>query len=196
MPIQSWSGLLNWGTPWQSTQGTALTTATTATISPQAAGTKDFTLPANWWYPGAAVRVLGQGFLTTTTTSTTATIFLAAGATPTTLATPVGITTGTTAITGIQWWWETIIRCTGIGSSGNTLSTQGRLQLGNSGAGVPANPIALTATPGMTLPAPNISGETAAALDTTSAMAIMLRGTLAGANATIQCTQFLIESLD
>lgn len=195
MPSQSWAVLLNSGAPWQTTQGAALSTATTATISPQAATSKDFPVATSFLYPGAVLRVTAQGFLTTTATSTTATIFLTAGATPTTLATPVGITTGTTVITGLQWWWESISRITAIGSTGNTISTQGRLNLGNSGAAVPANPIALTATPGMWLAAPNASGETAAAVDTTSAMSLMLRGTLAGANATIQCTQFLIESL-
>lgn len=196
MPYQGWSQLLNAGPPWQTTQGTALNTATTATISPQATGAKDYVVATSYLYPGAVFRLTAQGILTTTTTSTTATIFAAAGATPTTLATPVGITTGTTAITGIQWWFELVCRVTAIASSGNTISSQGRLQMGNSAAGLPANPIALTATPGMTLPAPNSAGETAAAIDTTSNMAIVMRGTLAGANATIQCNQFLIEQLD
>lgn len=195
MPNQSWSQLLNYGAPWQTTTGPVLNTATTATISPQAATTKDFQVATSYLYPGSVFRLYAQGFLTTTTSSTTATIFAAAGATPTTLATPVGITTGTTAITGIQWGFELFCRVTAIASSGNTISSQGHLTMGNSGAGVPANPIALTATPGMRLPAPNVSGETAAAIDTTSAMSVMMRGTLAGANATIQCTQFLIESL-
>jgi hypothetical protein len=196
MPSQGWAQLLNGGAPWQTTQGTALSTATTATISPQAAGSKDFAVATSYLYPGAVFRLNAQGFLTTTTTSTTATIFVAAGVTPTTLATPVGITTGTTAVTGIQWELKVICRVTAIGSTGNTISSQGYLEIGNSGAAVPANPIALTATPGMKLPMPNASGETAAVIDTTSAMAVMVRGTLAGANATIQCTQFLIESLD
>lgn len=196
MPSQGWSQLLNSGVPWQTTQGTALSTATTATISPQAAGSKDYTVATSYLYPGAVFRLAAQGFLTTTTTSTTATIFVAAGATPTTLATPVGITTGTTAVTGIQWELKVIARVTAIAASGNTISSQGYLELGNSGAGVPANPIALTVTPGMKLPMPNVSGETTAAIDTTSNMAVMVRGTLAGANATIQCTQFLIEQLD
>ncbi len=168
----------------------------TATISPQAATTKDFQIAASQLYVGLVLRLSAQGFLTTTATSTTATIFAAAGATPTTLATPVGITTGTTVITGIQWWWESYTRITAIASTGNTVLTQGRLNLGSSGAAVPAHPIALTATPGMWLPAPNASGETAAAIDTTTAMSVMMRGTLAGANATINCQQFMIEAVE
>jgi len=184
--------LLNWGAPWQTTQGTALSTATTNTISPQMAGPKDFTVSTNYLYVGACFLLLAQGFLTTTATSTTATIFCAAGTGPTTLCTPVGITTGTTVITGIQWSMQVMCRVTALASTGNTISSQGYLMLGNSGAAVPANPIALTATPGMTLPMPNASGETAAAVDTSVAMPIVMRGTLAAANATIQCTQFQI----
>ena len=138
---------------------------------------------------------MAAGFLTTTATSTTATIFPAAGTGPTTLATPVGITTGTTVITGMQWDLMCKLRVTNIASTGNTISSQGWLKLLNSGAAVPANPIALTAAIGMTLPMPNASGETAAAVDTTVAMPIVLRGTLAAANATIQCTQFQIFHL-
>jgi len=42
---------------------------------------------------------------------------------------------------------------------------------------------------------PNASGETAAAVDTTQIQGLSLRGTLAGANATIVCTQWLAEAL-
>ena len=42
---------------------------------------------------------------------------------------------------------------------------------------------------------PNASGETAAAVDTTSIQGVSLRGTLAGANATIQLTQWFVEAL-
>ena len=192
---QPYATLANWGAPWQSGPGTALSTATTATISPQAAGPKDFTVGTQYLYVGSCLRTIARGFLTTTAVSTTATIFLAAGVTPTTVATPNGITTGTTAVTGIQWEWWAESRITAIASTGATIATQGRLTVFNSGAAVPANPIALTATPGMSLPAPNTSGETAASVDTSVGMALMLRGTLAAANATIQCTQFMIEAL-
>jgi hypothetical protein len=193
---QVYSQLLNWGAPWQTTAGTALSTAATATISPQATGPKDFSVGNQYLYVGAVIRLTAHGILTTTAVSTTATIFAAAGVTPTTLATPVGITTGTTVITGIQWHWESISRITAVASTGNTISTQGRLTLGNSGGGLPANPIALTGTAAIgPLFAPNSGGETAAAIDTTVAGVFVMRGTLAGANATIQCTQFLIEHM-
>lgn len=196
MPNQGWGQVLNDGVPWQTTSGTALSTAATATISPQAAGAKDYAVATSYFKPGAVFRLTAQGFITTTAVSTTATIFAAAGVTPTTLATPVGITTGTTVITGLQWAMLLICRVIALGSSGNTISSQGWLELGNTGAAVPANPIALTAAAtGMKLPMPNISGETAAAVDTTSAVSMMIRATLVGASATIQCTQFLIESM-
>jgi hypothetical protein len=197
MPSQGWAQLLNSGPPWQTTVGTALSTVTRATISPQAPTTKDFAVATSYLYPGAVFRLTAQGFITTTATSSVFTIFVAAGVTPTTLCTPVGITTGTTVITGLQWELRVISRVTAIGSTGNTISSQGYLELGNTGAAVPANPIALTAAAtGMKLPMPNISGETAAAIDTTSAMAVMVRGTSTVAGPSMQCTQFLIESLD
>jgi hypothetical protein len=200
MANQQWVSCLTGG-PYASGAGTALSTATTATISPTTGVgvTSDVAVVAAW-QPGMLVRIVARGFLTTTTTSTTATIFLRANkgnaGTYTTLATPVGITTGTTAITGIQWEIEAVARCTAIASSGNTVLTMGRLSLGNSGAAVPANPIALTGTSGIgPLFMPNASGETAAAVDTTQLTGICCQGTLAGANATIQLSQWIVETL-
>jgi len=207
MAYQQWCGLLNGGNPATTGAGAVLNTAATAAISPQASvANQDVAVVAAagqplGWYPGLLLRVEARGFLTTTTISTTATIFLRANKTNSgtfvTLATPVGITTGTTAITGIQWEVNALIRCTAIASSGNTVSTQGKLTMGNSGAAVPANPIALTGTSGIgPLFMPNASGETAAAVDTTVFQGIQLAGTLAGANATIQLTQWIVEALD
>jgi|SRR5215469_9177965 len=187
--------LLNWGPPWQTTTGTIINTATTQTISPQATGPADFSVATAYLYTGAVIYTLAQGMLTTTATSTTHTVFLAAGSGPTTLATPSGLTTGTTAITSINWQWETWSRITNVASSGNTVSTQGHFKLYNAGAALPANPSVLTATAGLDLPAPNSGGETAAAVNTTIAMPIMLRATLAAAQGSITCTQFLVFHL-
>lgn len=206
MANQSWAGLLA-GTPQGTGAGTALITAATAAISPQQNVTnQDYVAiqaGGNYfgWYPGLILRVEARGFLTTTGTSTTATIFLRSnrlnnGNAFVTLATANGITTGTSVITGIQWKVSALIRCTAIASTGSTVSTQGELTLANSGAAVPANPIALTGTSGVgPLSLPNISGENAAAVDTTVLQGIQLAGTLAGANATIQCTQWIVEAL-
>jgi hypothetical protein len=190
------SQLLNWGSPWQTAAGTVLNTAVTQTISPQGTGPQDFNVATSYLYQAATLRVTATGIITTTATSTTATLFLAAGTVPTTLCTPVGLTTGTTVITGLQWRWESWHTIIAAGAStGNTISSFGNLTLFNSGAALPANPIALTATPGMSLPAPNSAGDTLAAVNTAVAMPIMLRATLAGANATIQCNRFLVEHL-
>lgn len=187
--------ILNWGRPWQTAAGTVLNTATTATISPQATGPADFNIGTQYLYYGATLRVTATGILTTTATSTTATIFLAAGTTPTTLCTPPGITTGTTVLTAIQWRWMSYHTVTEIAASGNTISSFGFLKLLNAGAALPANPSTLTASGGLDLPAPASGGDTVAAVNTTVAMPMMMRGTLAGANATIQCNRFLIEHL-
>jgi len=192
--------LPNWGAPWQTAAGTALSTATTATISPQAAGPKDFTVGTQYLYYGAGFRITATGIITTTATSTTATIFVAAGATPTTLCTPSGLTTGTTVLTGIQWEWTSYHTITAVASTGNTFTSWGKLKLfviNSATPALPANPQAINTANGVgiELAAPNSAGDTVAAVDTTVAMPIMLRGTLAGANATIQCNRFLVEHL-
>jgi len=208
MANQAWVSLINNTGSTGTGAGTLFTeSASTVTLSPQTSvAGQDYAVvnaPGQYlgWTVGMIIRVVGQGFITTNTTTGTLTVFLRsnknnAGSTFVTLATPVGITTGTTAITGIQFYVEAIIRCTAIASSGNTLSTQGCLSLGNSGAGVPANPIALTATPGMRLPMPNISGENAAAVDTTQSQGIQLAATATAASGSIQCTSWIVEALN
>lgn len=190
MPSQSWVSLLNNATTFQTASGVALNTATTATISPQAAGSKDFTLPANFFYPGLTLRITAQGFVTTTGTQTTLTVLLATS-TPTTLATSAGVLTGTGSLTGLPWHLKAYVTCTAIGSSGNTLNTEGVLWL----ATATATPTIPTSNC-MILGLPSASGATSAAIDTTSAQGICLRATLAGANATIQCVNWDIEALD
>lgn len=193
MSSQTWVSLLNSLTPWQTTSGTLLNTATTATISPQQAGTNnDFTLPANFFYPGLTLRVWAQGFITTTGTSTTLTILLAANkaGSYTTLATSSGIATGTGSLTGLPFALRGFVTCTGIGSTGNTLETEAIMELATTTA--PAIGTANCTLIGL----PNASGGTASAIDTTSAQGVALRATLAGANASIQVTNWDIEALD
>lgn len=208
MANQTWVSLLNPGIVPTGPGATFTEAASTAVLSPQlSGGTADYAqvnaaaLPFGW-YVGMLIRVTARGWITTTTTTGTLTIFLRAnksnaGSTFVTLATPNGITTGSTAITGIQFRLEAIIRCTAIASSGSTVSTQGELNLGSVGAAVPANPIALSANPppGFMLPMPNISGETAAAVDTTQSQGIQLAATGTAASGTIACTQWLVETL-
>jgi hypothetical protein len=206
MANQSWVSLLNPASPQASGAGAILNTATTATISPVAGGANASDVaqvqPAGQpygWYPGLLVRVTAQGFITTTATSTTATFFLAsrvgnAGTTWVTLATSAGIATGTGALTGIPWTLTSIIRCTSIATSGNTVSTQGQLSMTHN-----TTAPTLGATSGsvdLSAYLPASSGETAAAVDTTQLQGISLRGTLAAANATVQLTQWLVEAMD
>jgi hypothetical protein len=180
----------------------------TAVLSPQLSGaTADYAVvnaaaQPYGWQIGTLIRVTARGWITTSTTTGTLTIFLRAnksnaGSTFVTLATPNGITTGATAVTGIQFKIEAVIRCTAIASSGSTVSTQGELTLFNSLAAVPANPVALSASPppGFSLPMPNISGENAASVDTTQAQGIELAATGTAASGTIACTQWLVEML-
>jgi hypothetical protein len=197
MPAQFWVSLLNNGDPFQTANGTALSTATTATISPQAATNKDFAVPANYFYRGQTLRIRAAGFTTTTTTSTTLTFFLASNinnaGTYVTLATTAGITTSTTAATGAPWWLTAFITCTAFNSGGSaSLTTQGHL-FHQSTAATPA----LNGTSNLLhFGLPSASGASTANVDLTSQQGFALRATLAGANATVQCTNFDIEAMN
>lgn len=194
MPVQYWSQLLNAGAPWQTTQGTAISTAGTWTASPQTAGNNDFTLPANYFYPGQVLEIDAQGDISTTATSTTWTMLLAANqsGTYTTLASTAGIATGTGSLVGLQWNITAWAICTAEGSSGSTMLTQGNMNMPLAGTaptiGGPANCYLF--------PMPSVSGGSAVAINTTQAQGIALRTILAAADGTVTCTQFLIKALD
>src|SRR5258708_14010846 len=83
MAQQSWVNLLNAGSPWQTAQGATLSTAATATISPQAPTTQDFVLPGQpnglQWYTGMQLRLRARGVLATAATTTSLTLFPALG---------------------------------------------------------------------------------------------------------------------
>lgn len=201
MANQSWVSLLNQASPQASGAGAVLSSAGTATISPVSGSGADVAQiqPAGQpygLYAGGLYRVTAAGFITTTGTSTTATWFLASrvgnsGSTWVTLATTAGLTTGTGSLTGLQWTLTGLIRCTSVATTGSTMSTQGSLNI----VPVAAQTIP-TGSADINLSLPNASGETAASVDTTQLQGISLRGTLAGSNATIQLTQWLVEALD
>jgi hypothetical protein len=205
MANQSWVSLLNPASPQASGAGTALNSAATATISPVTGGASASDVaqvqPGGQpygWYPGLLVRVTARGFITTTATSTTLTFLLASrvgnsGSTYVTLATASGVATSTTVMTGAPWKLEALVRCTAVATSGNTVSTEGELYVSQQ----PTTSQTLnTASAGVNLYLPNASGETAAAVDTTQLQGLSMRATLAGANATVQLTQWLVEALD
>lgn len=200
MASQNWVALVNPNSPLASGAGAALSTATTATLSPVTGSAADVaqvnpTGQYLGWVPGGLIRITARGFITTTATATTFTPLIAArvgnaGTSYVTLVTGPAISTPAAANTGIQWKLETLSRCTAVATSGSTVSTQGEITFG----ALAAQTI-LTATAQLWVGLPNASGETAAAVDTTQLQGISMRGTLAGANATVQLTQWLVESL-
>jgi hypothetical protein len=204
MSYQEWMSLLTPSTIQGSGPGATLNTATTATLSPVTGASADVAQvnvegAFQGWQVGTRLLWFAQGYLTTTATSTTFTPLIAArigntGSTYVTLATAAAITTGTTVLTGLQWVSYGMIRCTNVATSGNTVSTQGRFEILNNATAPTLN----TATNGVALcaPMPSASGEAVSAVDTTQVQGISLRGTLAGANATVVCTQWDVISLN
>jgi hypothetical protein len=179
--------------------GTALTAAATpTTISPMPTGaTADYNKFVNGsdWTVGKLIEVTARGFITTTATGTTATWFLGTnldntGTTYVTLATTAAINTLASAVTGLQWELWATIRCLAVASSGNTLATQGTMKIATS-----LTPTMVTPS-GLVVGMPNASGETNAAVNTLRTQGIALRATLAAANATIQCTQWMCKTLN
>lgn len=203
MSYQEWASLITPSTSQGSGAGAVLNTATTATLSPVMGNGADVA-QVNYegsfqgWQQGMQIRVLARGYITSTTTSTTATFLLATrvgntGSTYVTLATTAGMATSTTAITGAQWILNALIRCTAVATSGSTVATQGEIHISPN----PATAQTLnTASAGVDLMLPSASGETNAAVDTTQVQGLSMRATLAGANATIALTQWMVESLN
>ena len=203
MSYQEWISLITPSTIQGSGPGATLNTATTATLSPVTGGTADVAQvnvegAFQGWQAGMLIRVTARGYITSTTTSTTVTFLLAArvgntGTTYVTLTTSAGLATSATAQTGNPWKLEALIRCTNVATSGNTVATQGEMWVSQN----PATAQTLnTGSAGVNLYLPSASGETNAAVDTTQIQGISLRGTLAGANATVVCTQWLVEALN
>lgn len=205
MASQTWTNLLNAGAPWQTSNGTLLTTsASSATISPQAPTTQDFVLPGQpnglQWYPGMTLLIKAAGTLNSGGTASNLTWWLAAGGsgatTGTTVATPgLGVTgalaLGTGSLTGVVWRLDSILRCLAVGSTGNTLSYGGQIVLPvtvGSNSGSLATPTANSIV--MAIP------ETVTAFSTyTSGTALFLRAALSAAFGGVQCNQFTIEQL-
>jgi hypothetical protein len=204
MTSQNWVSLLNPDAPLASGAGAALSTATTATLSP-VTGTGADVAQVNamgqylGWKAGLNIRWTARGFITTTTTSTTATFLIASrigntGSVYVTLAThAMVLNTGTTAITGVPWMAHGLIRCTAVPAVAGTLATEGEINVSPNPATAQTINIAST---GVNLYLPSASGEQVATVDTTQIQGISMRGTLAGANATIQLTQWLVEAMN
>ncbi len=197
MALQSWVNLLNTGAPWQTSNGTALTSsASTATISPQAAGSQDFILPAQYngtqWYPGMTLKVEAGGTLNAGATTSNLTMFLACGVSgtlATSLCTTGALTLGTTVTTAVGWHLEAVLRVLASGSSGTTLSVGGTMEF-------PTTAGSNTASLGTANNTILNMAETTTAFNTyTAATALGLRATLSAAFGSVVCNQFLIYQL-
>lgn len=198
MANQSWVNLLNTGAPWQTAQGTALSTASTATISPQAPGPQDFVMPGQanglQWYQGMSLRVKARGIIGTGGTASNLTVFVAAGVSATlatTLSTTAAIALGTGSLTNLRWRLEAQIDVVGLRTDANPfLATSGELIVGNTSA----SPAIATAN-GLVvgLPYTTVNGSTLSPY--TAATALGLRATLSAAFGSIQCDRFLIEQI-
>src|SRR5258708_23884727 len=121
MAQQSWVNLLNAGSPWQTAQGATLSTAATATISPQAPTTQDFVLPGQpnglQWYTGMQLRLRARGVLTTGGTTTSLTRFPAIGGSgtlATTLCTTPSVRRGATTPTALASYMDSGITVTAL----------------------------------------------------------------------------------
>jgi hypothetical protein len=182
MSGQSWLSLLN--DQWQIGAGTTLNTATTATISPQNATSKDYLISPYEWRVNKTIKVYASGLFTTGGTTSNLTWLLAAGATPTTLSTSPALTLGTGSLTGLPWHLWARIRCLAVASTGNTLETEGTIVCGinTTTSSLAANAMVLD------LPL------TSAAVDLTASCAIVLRGTLSAAFGSVTCQTFLVTS--
>jgi hypothetical protein len=186
--------LLNYGPPWQTTAGAALSaSASTATISPQAAGSQDFILPTQYngiqWYPGMTLKIEAAGTLNSGGTTSNLTVFIAAGVSgtlATTLTTSGALTLGTGSLTGIEWDLMAWIRCAAIGSSGTTLTAEGLWQVAG---GVGSNTGTIGTANGNTM---GLAFTSTAFNSYTAATALGLRATLSAAFGAIQCNEWMI----
>jgi hypothetical protein len=204
MTSQNWVSLLNPDSIQASGAGAALATATTATLSPVTGSGADVAQvnPAGQyqgWKAGLNIRWTARGFITSTTSATSVAFMVAArlnntGSTWVILAThAMTLSTGTTAITGVPWMGHGLIRCTAIATSGNTVSSEGEINIS-------ANPATAqtlnTASAGVNLYMPSASGEQVAVVDTTQLQGISFRASSSVAGPTIQLTQWLPEMMN
>jgi hypothetical protein len=197
MANQTWVNLLNAGAPWQTTAGTALTSsATTATISPQAPGPQDFVMPQQpnglQWYPGMTIKIEAGGTLLAGGTTSGLTVFLACGVSGTlaqTLTTSGVLTLGTAVTTAVGWHLDAVLRVLAIGSTGSTLTCGGVMTFPT----VALSNVATLGTANATilnLPETAVSWNTYPVTNPNTALG--LRATLSAAFGSVQCNQFLL----
>lgn len=212
MAGQSWVSLLNPGA-YASGPGASLTLAASTQVASPVTGVSNADVAVVQahgqylgWQVGMLMRLTARGFYTSTTTTGTLTFKImynkgnnTAIASQTAILANSGITTPTSVVTGMQWELRALVRCTAIATSGNTVGAQGELNfwiLPGSPPTLPATPAVMSTAPGWGVGLPNISGETATAVDTTQMAGINLSVTGTAAQGTLQCTQWLVESMN
>jgi hypothetical protein len=196
MPSQTWVAAQNGGAPWQTANGTTLSTAATATISPTTAGTGG-DAEIFQFYQGQVFRVTASGIYTMGSTATNATFALFASVTGTAASGGTSLaSTGAFAlpvsVTNLYWTIDLMaqVRAMAQGTGTATISTSGALRLQTATFAGSANCAVL--------PMPATAGPTAANVDTTITHTMALVGTLSQVTGspTITCTRFLIESVN
>lgn len=203
MAGQQWVSLLTPNTPQAIGPGAALSTAATATLSTTRGDGGD-TAQVNaegqyqGWYIGMPIRITARGFITTVATAGVLAFSLNArvGNAGSTYIALTGahatLNTPASAITGVPFKLEGLIRCTNVATSGNTLSSQAEMYISQT----PATAQTInTASAGVNLYMPSASGETAAAVDTTQIQGLSLRCVQTTSTCTIQVTQWFAETL-
>lgn len=197
MASQDWVNLLNWMAPFQTTSGTTLNTATTATITPQAPTTQDFILPTQssgtQFYTTMTLKLEASGTINTGSAAANLTVFPAIGVSGTlgsTLTTSAAVALGTGSLTGLEWYLLATVRCIATGSTGNTLSSEGQMHVQTSTAGLAIGTANDTVIP---LPFTNLAFNTY-----TAATAIGIRATLSAATGppAITCNSFQVYQIN
>lgn len=178
MPYQSWISSLSG--PLATADGSALANSVTLT---DISAAPQITIPANFLYPGAALRVTASGRFSTTATPTLLLGVYYGAVAGTALGTTGAITT-TSGVTNVPWRLEALIICRTIGSSGS-LFTQGMVHGISGTVGVSVVPIPASAPAAVTV-------------DTTAAKTLTIGaqwGTSSASN-TITLHQMLVETLN
>jgi len=196
MANTSWVQLANWGPPWQTASGTALTTAATLTLSPEMAGGVGGDPAILQFTPALVIEWEARGIWTCGSTATNATLALYASAAGTAAAGGTLLaTTGAFALpvsqTGLYWKAAGKIQTRQLaqGTSTPTLYTHGDTIIQTA-----PYEATLTNSNMQILPMPAASGPTAADVDTTFAHTIALAGTLSQVTGapSLTCTQFFL----
>jgi hypothetical protein len=189
MPAQFWESLIDATAPWTAAGTTWSTVTTIGDVSPQ----PDFTFPANWWYPGACLRIRANGHMNTSATATNLTMALYWGATNTAgvlssgtvLSTTGAVPMAATAITGAPWLLESYIQCRTVGATG-TFATLGFFKM--------------VATGGLTLtdfPMP-LNTWAVVTVSTAAATTLALGATISQVTGapSVTCDHWLLEALN